>query len=102
MLRVSKLTDYAVVVLSRLEAEGGVQTAPGLAAATVAGLCVPLELDLAGWEIRTGAVRPAIWATIVPCSPESWSTFACVTSRTRTRSAAFLNCSRYLLRSSAC
>nr|WP_305123427.1 SUF system Fe-S cluster assembly regulator [Roseomonas sp. GC11] len=30
----SKLTDYAVVVLSRLEAEGGVQTAPGLAAAT--------------------------------------------------------------------
>ncbi|MBI0434173.1 SUF system Fe-S cluster assembly regulator [Roseomonas sp. KE0001] len=34
MLRLSKLTDYAVVVLSRLEAEGGVQTAPGLAAAT--------------------------------------------------------------------
>ncbi len=34
MLRVSKLTDYAVVVLSRLEAEGGVQTAPGLAAGT--------------------------------------------------------------------
>jgi FeS assembly SUF system regulator len=32
VLRVSKLTDYAVVVLSRLEAEGGVQTAPGLAA----------------------------------------------------------------------
>ncbi len=39
MLRVSKLTDYAVVVLSRLEAEGGVQTAPGLAAAT--GLAEP-------------------------------------------------------------
>ena len=37
MLRVSKLTDYAVVVLSRLEAEGGVQTAPGLAAATGLG-----------------------------------------------------------------
>lgn len=34
MLRLSKLTDYAVVVLARLEAEGGVQTAPGLAAAT--------------------------------------------------------------------
>lgn len=34
MLRVSKLTDYAVVVLSQLEAEGGVQTAPGLALAT--------------------------------------------------------------------
>ena len=37
MLRVSKLTDYAVVVLSRLEAEGGVQTAPGLATATGLG-----------------------------------------------------------------
>lgn len=34
MLRVSKLTDYAVVVLGRLEAEGGVQTAPGLAASS--------------------------------------------------------------------
>ncbi|WP_159995816.1 SUF system Fe-S cluster assembly regulator [Roseomonas sp. 18066] len=32
MLRLSKLTDYAVVLLARLEAEGGVQTAPGLAA----------------------------------------------------------------------
>lgn len=37
MLRVSKLTDYAVVVLSRLEAEGGVQTAPGIAAGTGLG-----------------------------------------------------------------
>ncbi|MGG5817355.1 SUF system Fe-S cluster assembly regulator [Falsiroseomonas sp. HW251] len=37
MLRVSKLTDYAVVVLSQLEAEGGVQTAPGLAAGTGLG-----------------------------------------------------------------
>lgn len=37
MLRVSKLTDYAVVVLSRLEAEGGIQTAPGIAAATGLG-----------------------------------------------------------------
>ncbi|WP_419899663.1 SUF system Fe-S cluster assembly regulator [Roseomonas sp. USHLN139] len=34
MLRLSKLTDYAVVVLARLEAEGGVQTAPGLAASS--------------------------------------------------------------------
>ncbi len=37
MLRVSKLTDYAVVVLSRLEAEGGIQTAPGIAAVTGLG-----------------------------------------------------------------
>jgi FeS assembly SUF system regulator len=36
MLRLSKLTDYAVVVLGRLGAEGAgaLQTAPGLAAAT--------------------------------------------------------------------
>jgi FeS assembly SUF system regulator len=35
MLRLSKLTDYAVVVLTRLEgADGGVQAAPDLAAAT--------------------------------------------------------------------
>jgi FeS assembly SUF system regulator len=34
VLRLSKLTDYAVVVLARLEAEGGVQTAPGLAVTT--------------------------------------------------------------------
>ncbi len=34
MLRLSKLTDYAVVVLAKLGAEGGVQTAPGLAAGT--------------------------------------------------------------------
>ncbi len=40
MLRLSKLTDYAVVVLSRLDADGaapgggGLQTAPGLAMAT--------------------------------------------------------------------
>lgn len=41
MLRLSKLTDYAVVVLTRLEEaeEGGVLTAPGLAAAT--GLAEP-------------------------------------------------------------
>lgn len=39
VLRLSKLTDYAVVVLAQLEAEGGVQTAPGLAAAT--GLAEP-------------------------------------------------------------
>ena len=41
MLRLSKLTDYAVVVLTRLEEaeEGAVMTAPGLAAAT--GLAEP-------------------------------------------------------------
>lgn len=37
MLRLSKLTDYAVVLLTRLGAEGGHQTAPGLAAATGIG-----------------------------------------------------------------
>lgn len=41
MLRLSKLTDYAVVVLTRLEEaeEGAVMTAPGLATAT--GLAEP-------------------------------------------------------------
>jgi FeS assembly SUF system regulator len=36
MLRLSKLTDYAVVVLLRLSSDGGdgVQTSPGIAAAT--------------------------------------------------------------------
>jgi len=34
LLRLSKLTDYAVVLLARLGAAGGTQTAPGLAAAT--------------------------------------------------------------------
>jgi FeS assembly SUF system regulator len=34
MLRLSKLTDYAVVVLVRLAAAGGVQTSPGIAATT--------------------------------------------------------------------
>ena len=34
MLRLSKLTDYAVVVLVRLSREAGVQTSPGIAAAT--------------------------------------------------------------------
>jgi FeS assembly SUF system regulator len=34
VLRLSKLTDYAVVVLTRLETEAGVQAAPDLAAAT--------------------------------------------------------------------
>lgn len=37
MLRLSKLTDYAVVLLSRLGHEGGVRTAPELAAATGIG-----------------------------------------------------------------
>lgn len=34
MLRLSKLTDYAVVVLVRLAREEGVQTSPGIAATT--------------------------------------------------------------------
>jgi FeS assembly SUF system regulator len=34
MLRLSKLTDYAVVVLVRLSSLEGVQTSPGIAAAT--------------------------------------------------------------------
>ena len=34
MLRLSKLTDYAVVVLVRLDAGTAVQTSPGIAAAT--------------------------------------------------------------------
>ena len=34
MLRLSKLADYAVVVLARLACEGSVQTSPGIAAAT--------------------------------------------------------------------
>lgn len=34
MLRLSKLTDYAVVVLVRLSGAPGVQTSPGIAAAT--------------------------------------------------------------------
>jgi FeS assembly SUF system regulator len=34
MLRLSKLTDYAVVVLVRLSHETGVQTSPGIAATT--------------------------------------------------------------------
>src|SRR5579872_5799945 len=34
MLRLSKLTDYAVVVLVRLSREEGVRTSPGIAVAT--------------------------------------------------------------------
>src|ERR1700722_11298961 len=34
MLRLSKLTDYAVVVLVRLSRDMGVQTSPGIAATT--------------------------------------------------------------------
>ena len=35
MLRLSKLTDYAVVVLVRLSRDMGVQTSPGIAATIV-------------------------------------------------------------------
>ncbi len=34
MFRLSKLTDYAVVVLVRLSRDGGVQTTPGISAST--------------------------------------------------------------------
>ena len=34
MFRLSKLTDYAVVVLVRLSRDGGIQTSPGVAAST--------------------------------------------------------------------
>ena len=55
MLRVSKLTDYAVVVLSRLEAEGGVQTAPGLAAGT--GLSEPTVAKVLKMLAQAGLVE---------------------------------------------
>jgi FeS assembly SUF system regulator len=55
VLRVSKLTDYAVVVLSRLEAEGGVQTAPGLAAAT--GLGEPTVAKVLKMLAQSGLVE---------------------------------------------
>ncbi|MCC7348824.1 MAG: SUF system Fe-S cluster assembly regulator [Variibacter sp.] len=55
MLRVSKLTDYAVVVLSRLEAEGGVQTAPGLAAGT--GVAEPTVAKVLKMLAQAGLVE---------------------------------------------
>jgi FeS assembly SUF system regulator len=55
VLRVSKLTDYAVVVLSRLEAEGGVQTAPGLAAGT--GIAEPTVAKVLKMLSQAGLVE---------------------------------------------
>ncbi|WP_439596268.1 SUF system Fe-S cluster assembly regulator [Falsiroseomonas sp.] len=55
MLRVSKFTDYAVVVLSRLEAEGGVQTAPGLAAGT--GIAEPTVAKVLKMLSQAGIVE---------------------------------------------
>ena len=53
MLRLSKLTDYAVVVLVRLSRGTGVQTSPGIAATT--GIPEPT-----GWLPRNGARAAAI------------------------------------------
>jgi FeS assembly SUF system regulator len=55
VLRVSKLTDYAVVVLSRLEAEGGVQTAPGLSAGT--GIAEPTVAKVLKMLSQAGLVE---------------------------------------------
>lgn len=55
MLRVSKFTDYAVVVLSRLEAEGGVQTAPGLAGGT--GVAEPTVAKVLKMLAQAGLVE---------------------------------------------
>lgn len=55
MLRVSKFTDYAVVVLSRLEAEGGVQTAPGLAGGT--GIAEPTVAKVLKMLAQSGLVE---------------------------------------------
>nr|WP_245185774.1 Rrf2 family transcriptional regulator [Falsiroseomonas frigidaquae] len=54
-MRVSKFTDYAVVVLSRLEAEGGVQTAPGLAAGT--GIAEPTVAKVLKMLSQAGLVE---------------------------------------------
>nr|WP_246603276.1 Rrf2 family transcriptional regulator [Falsiroseomonas tokyonensis] len=54
-MRVSKFTDYAVVVLSRLEAEGGVQTAPGLAAGT--GIAEPTVAKVLKMLSQAGIVE---------------------------------------------
>ena len=66
MLRLSKLTDYAVVVLARLELDGAlpgqgrVQTAPGLAAATgVAEPTVAKVLKILGAAGLVEGVRGA-------------------------------------------
>ncbi len=55
MLRVSKFTDYAVVVLSRLEGEGGVQTAPGIAAGT--GVAEPTVAKVLKMLAQAGLVE---------------------------------------------
>ncbi len=55
MLRLSKLTDYAVVVLARLEAEGGVQTAPCLALCT--GIAEPTVAKVLKTLAQAGLVE---------------------------------------------
>ncbi|MDB5371225.1 MAG: system Fe-S cluster assembly regulator [Roseomonas sp.] len=55
MLRLSKLTDYAVVVLARLDAEGGVQTAPCLALAS--GIAEPTVAKVLKALAQSGLVE---------------------------------------------
>jgi FeS assembly SUF system regulator len=55
VLRLSKLTDYAVVVLARLEAEGGVQTAPCLAHCT--GIAEPTVAKVLKTLAQAGLVE---------------------------------------------
>jgi len=69
VLRLSKLTDYAVVVMARLALEGAgpagrVQTAPGLATATgIAEPTVAKVLKLLGGAGLVEGVRGARVAT---------------------------------------
>jgi len=55
VLRLSKLTDYAVVVLTRLDAEAGVQTAPCLAVAT--GVAEPTVAKVLKMLAQAGMVE---------------------------------------------
>jgi FeS assembly SUF system regulator len=55
LLRLSKLTDYAVVVLARLDADGGVQTAPNLAVAT--GIAEPTVAKVLKSLVQPGLVE---------------------------------------------
>ena len=58
MLRLSKLTDYAVVVLVRLDAGADVQTAPGIAATT------GIDLNNAGAEHQHESEPDPRWAKL--------------------------------------
>ena len=83
MLRVSKFTDYAVVVLSRLEAEGGVQTAPGLASGT--GVAEPTVAKVECWPRRGWwrgcAGRGADTACCARCHPAAVDVIVAIDAR---------------------